>query len=404
MRVAYLVNQYPAPSHTFIRREIEALERLGLNISRHSIRPPKQSYVGTEDEREASLTVSILGAPKFELLLGLLATAVRQPRAFLTTWGLAWRMTRGGQRRLIRAGACWVEACWFSRRLIVERVNHVHAHFGTNSASVARLAGRLARIPYSFTIHGPEEFDNVEALDLSGKVEDAAFTVAVSCYGRSQICRFVPAEVWSRVHIVRCGLEVAAWETESSRAEDENFDLCFVGRLAPQKGLPVLIEAVGMLHNRGVHPRTLIIGSGELLPELKQACETTGIADSVFFAGMQSGAAVASAMRSAKIVVVPSFAEGLPVVIMEALAAGVPVVSTYIAGIPELVDHDCGALVAAGDVEALALAIERLLSAPPAKRQAMGVAGRQRVLERHDIDHNAQQLKGLFDNCHGRAQ
>lgn len=403
MHIAYLTNQYPAPSHTFIRREINALERLDVAVTRFSIRPAKDTGGDPEDEREAKLTSAILGATMTELLSSAVSSVIGDPGAAIRTAASAWRMTRGGQRRLIRTAACWVEACWLSRRLTSAKVHHLHAHFGTNSAAVARLAARMAHIPYSITIHGPEEFDNVEALDLGGKVEDAAFTVAVSSFGRSQICRFVPTAVWPRINVVRCGLDLAAWEA-SSRGESDAVDLCFVGRLAPQKGIPMLLEAIAALHARGIVVRTMIIGSGALLAELQRYCEQAGIASTVKFAGAKYGADVAAAMRNAKIVVVPSFAEGLPVVIMEAFAAGVPVISTYIAGIPELVDEHCGALVAAGDAVALARAIEQMLQAGAEQRQAMGLTGRKRVAEHHDIDRNAHQLKHLFGQYSGAVQ
>lgn len=401
MRVAYLVNQYPSLSHTFIRREILALERLDVVISRFSIRSTNEIFAEAQDETEAKLTFSILGSPKKMLLASVLITIVSQPAAAFWKIWVSWRMVRGGERRWIRTVACWIEACWLARRLRAAKIEHLHAHFGTNSAAVARLAADLAHINYSFTIHGPEEFDNVDALDLAGKVADAAFTVAVSGFGRSQVCRAVPMEIWPRVHIVRCGLDLSVLDAPLG-TEGEAIDVCFVGRLAPQKGLPTLLEAIALLHGRGIPVRTLIIGSGELKKKLHDYCLAAGIEAIVHFAGPRNGEGVAAAMAAAKIVAVPSFAEGLPVVIMEAFAAGTPVISTYIAGIPELVDTTCGALVVAGDAPALAEAIMQLLDAGPERRQEMGAAGRIRVIENHDIDSSARQLKALFEH-YGRS-
>lgn len=404
MHVGYLINQYPALSHSFIRREIRALERIGVTVSRISLRAVVADLIEPSDSAEAKLTTSILGQGWRDLASALARTIVARPRLATSALSTAWRMTRGGQRRAVRTIACWVEACWLSRRLLQSRVDHLHAHFGTNSAAVARLAARLSAIPYSFTIHGPEEFDNVDALDLRGKIEDASFTVAVSDFGRSQICRIVPMGMWSRIHVVRCGLDIVSGDANSDIDAEGDVDVCFVGRLAPQKGVPTLIEAIAGLQKRGVRVRTVIVGSGELSGEFQNYCSAIGVAELVTFTGPRSGAEVATAMRGAKIVVVPSFAEGLPVVIMEAFAAGIPVIATYIAGIPELVDEECGKLVVAGDPAGLAGAIEAVLGMSREERRAMGAVGQKRVASLHDIDRNARQLKALFEQYSGSSR
>jgi glycosyltransferase involved in cell wall biosynthesis len=394
MRIAYLTTEYPALSHSFIRREIVAMEALGHQVARFSIRSAGRLR-SAEDRAEAERTRFILAQGPVALAGAVLAQLMRAPGRWLGAFGCVLAMWRRGDRGLVAHLAWLAEACWLVPVLRRERVHHLHAHFGTNPAAVARLVRRLGGPPYSFTVHGPDEFDRPAALDLRGKVAEAQAAIAISDYGRAQLMRWSALADWPRLHVVRCAIG------EEFRIADpvpipQAPALVAVARLAEQKGLPLLIEAAGQV--AATHPGfTLrIVGDGPLRPVLEQRIATLGLGAQVTLVGPLDGAGVRDAMLAARAFVLPSFAEGLPVVIMEALALRRPVIASAIAGTPELVGPDCGWLVPAGAVDALADAMRQALDAPTDRLATMGEAGRARVLAAHDAATNARQLAGLF--------
>lgn len=384
MRVAYLVNQYPSVSHSFIRREIAALEQLGLEITRFSIRKPDAALPDPADRREVGLTRFVLDQGPVRLMGSLAALTARHPTRTLRAVRLVWGMTAAGPRRLVRAIAYVAEAAWLGREMVKLRIAHIHAHFGTNSTTVARLTAILTEIPYSFTAHGPEEFDSVKELGIAAKAQDAKFVAVISSFGRSQMLRHLPPMEWNKVEIVRCGLDFAAIP-EAPVAAAFEFDFCYVGRFAPQKGLPTLVEALQEIARRGESISLAMIGDGELFPWFAEFLASSGLANAVDLRGVQGEAAVYAAIRASKAVLVPSYAEGLPVVIMEAFANRRAVVSTFVAGIPELVTPNCGILVPAGDARALAEAMLKMKALSQRELEEMGEHGFARVRHRHDV-------------------
>jgi glycosyltransferase involved in cell wall biosynthesis len=273
---------------------------------------------------------------------------------------------------------------------------HVHAHFGTNSTMVALLCRMLGGPPYSFTVHGPEELDKPEALSLTEKIGAAAFVVAISSFGRSQLYRWCRVDQWPKIRVVRCGVDETYIDAESTPVPDVTRLVC-VGRLCEQKGQQLLVEAIGRLVAGGVDVELVLAGDGEMRPEVEQAIATHGVTRQVRITGWVDSDQIVDELRAARALVLPSFAEGLPVVIMEALALGRPVLTTYIAGIPELVTPEVnGWLVPAGSVDALVGALRELLATDSATLTEMGARGRERVLEAHDAKKSAAFLAQLF--------
>jgi colanic acid/amylovoran biosynthesis glycosyltransferase len=393
MRVAYLVNRYPAVSHSFIRREIAGVGAAGVTVERFTIRPPDPSLPDVADRAEVERTTVILAQPKSALLAAALGTALAKPDRVVRALRAAIRMAQGRPKLALRHLVYLIEACWLARRL--RGVDRLHAHFGTNPAAVARLTHILSGIPYSFTVHGPEEFDAPGALDLPAKIADAAQVVAISDFGRSQLMRWTKPEQWGKLHVVRCGIDGAFADAPPAPLIAAP-ELCCVARLSGQKGLPLLIEAASVLRARGTSFHLTLVGDGELRGEIERAIADRGLADAITITGYLDAAGVRARLLAARAMVLPSFAEGLPVVIMEALALRVPVVTTAIAGIPELVDAECGWVVPAGSVEALVAAMTDALAADPARLRAMGKVGRARVLARHDAEANGAALAALF--------
>ena len=395
MRIAYFINQYPAVSHTFIRREIQALEALGLTVVRYALWSADK-LVHPEDEAELRRTRLVLGAGIREIV-GCMLTAVKRPLATLRMLAIAVKMGHRSDRGLLRHLAYAVEgiilAGWSSR----DKVQHVHAHFGTNSAAIAMLASQISGIPYSFTAHGSEEFEKAPLLSLDLKLRNAAFAVCVSSFGRSQLMRWSAPDQWSKIAVIHCGLD-AAYLAANAPAPPVAPRLVCVGRLGEHKAQLVLIDAVRQLRDAGVNCQVVLAGDGPMRPNVEGAIARAGLGDRISITGWVPADRIQAEMIAARALVLPSFSENMPVVIMEAMALSRPVISTYIAGIPELVQPGkTGWLVPSGDAEALAGALHEALAAPVEQLTDMGAAGRVRIHERHDATKEAGKLKRLFE-------
>jgi colanic acid/amylovoran biosynthesis glycosyltransferase len=316
----------------------------------------------------------------------------------------AWQMSRQAERPWPYHLMYFVEACTLVEWLEQEGVEHVHAHFGTNSTEVAQLAHLLGGPGYSFTVHGPEEFDKPRFLHLARKIQDAAFVVAISSYGRSQLWRWLPAREWDKVSVVHCALEAAFFQDPGQVSAQPAPRLVNVGRLCAQKGQLLLVEAAALLKRDGVAFELVLAGDGEMRESIEAAIARHGLGNSVRITGWVDSATVRREMTEARALVLPSFAEGLPVVIMEAMAVGRPVITTRIAGIPELVREGVdGWLVPPGDIVQLKQAMLECLQASPERLLDMGRAANARVRERHDVDVEAAKLKALFQAARSGA-
>ncbi|MBW4472079.1 MAG: glycosyltransferase [Stenomitos rutilans HA7619-LM2] len=394
--IAYLINQYPKVSHSFIRREIAALEAHGLQIRRFAIRACHAELVDPADQEEVNRTQPVLGNGVVGLLVGLFWVAIKRPVRFLQTLRLALRLSQGAERSVLHHLAYFAEACvllnWFAKA----KVAHVHAHFGTNSTTVALLCNALGGPPYSFTVHGPEEFDKVKAISLPEKVARAAFVVAVSHFGRSQLYRWCPLLDWSKIHIVHCGVD-AEFLTAVPTPISVDPHLVCVGRLCPEKGQLLLLDAASHLMQQGLPFKLTLVGDGPMRNELEASINRLKLQNHVEITGWADGDRVRRIILAARALVLPSFAEGLPVVIMEALGLRRPVISTYVAGIPELVESEvCGWLVPPGSVEDLVIAMQKALQTPVEKLELMGHIGAQRVVSNHNSMLEAGKLAALF--------
>jgi len=396
VKIGYLVNQYPKVSHSFVRREIAALEALGQTVARYTVRRTAEKLADPADVAEGERTKVILDEGALKVGLATLQALLRHPLRFRAALSLAVRIGRRSDRGVLLNLIYLAEACvllgWVGR----EDVGHVHAHFGTNSATVAMLCHELGGPSFSFTAHGPEEFDKPEFIALGEKIRRAAFVAGVSSFGKSQLYRQVEAAEWDKINIVRCGVDASFLAKPPTPVPDLP-RLVTVGRLSEQKGQLVLLEAARRLRDRGRKFSLVMVGDGELRQPIEAFIAEHHLGDSVSITGWASGAEVQKHVEGARAMILPSFAEGLPVVIMEAFALGRPVVSTYIAGIPELVEvGKSGWLVPAGAVDPLVDAMDEVLSTPASRLTEMGLHGRRRVEEAHDIRTSAKALAELF--------
>lgn len=395
-RVAYFINQYPKVSHSFIRREIQSLERQGLAVQRIALRGWDGELADARDRDERVRTRYVLKDGLAGLLPAVLLSLLWRPLRFLKALRLALRLGWGADRPWPYHLAYLAEACRILPWMRAFGARHVHAHFGTNSAEVVMLAHALGGPPYSFTVHGPEEFDKPQFLKLHEKVGQAAFVVAISSFGRSQLCRWVPHADWDRIKVVHCGLEAAFHDVPAALVPDIPRIVC-VGRLCEQKGQLLLVEAVSRLVRKGLPLELVLAGDGEMREEITRLITRHKLEKHVRITGWIASDQVREEILAARALALPSFAEGLPVVIMEAMALRRPVLTSYIAGIPELVrDGEHGWLFPAGDIDALADALEDFLATSPQALAAMGEAARAQVLRRHAIDVEAAKLARLF--------
>ncbi|MGH8485061.1 MAG: glycosyltransferase, partial [Pseudomonas sp.] len=383
-------------SHSFIRREILALERQGATIQRIALRGWDGELQDAEDESEREKTRYVLQDGVKGLLQPLLQVLRAQPRRFFSALRLALRMSHRADRAWPYHLVYLAEACRVVQWLQAFDAEHVHAHFGTNSAEVVMLANVLGGPAYSFTVHGPEEFDKPQFLHIGEKVQRAAFVAAVSSYGRSQLFRWVTHEHWAKVKVVHCGLERSFHDVPGVAIPSAPRLVC-VGRLCEQKGQLLLLEAARMLAAQSIAFELVLAGDGEMRAEIEALIAQQGLQGQVRITGWISSAQVREEILGARALVLPSFAEGLPVVIMEAMALRRPVLTTYVAGIPELVRQgENGWLFPAGAVDELAAAMADCLAQPDDALQRMGEAAYQRVLQRHDIDTEAAKLASYF--------
>ncbi len=398
--IAYLSGMYPAVSQTFIQREIEALRAEGADIRICSIRAtPESEHIGPVDRAHAAEAFNVLPATLSPGALGALGWALRRPGAFGTMLKLAWKTRAPGLKALAYQAIYAAEAMVLARHLDRIGAGHIHNHFVSSSATVAMLAARLARIPFSYTLHGPADFIDPLRWRIDVKTARAAFVACISHYARSQAMFFSDPAHWDRLKIVHCGVDPDLYGQgrDPDRAPGAPAEFLFVGRLARVKGLSVLLDALERMGD--VPLRLTIVGDGPDRALLERRAAPLG--DRVRFLGYRRQDEVAEMLDETDVFVLPSFAEGVPVVLMEALAAGRPVVATQVAGVSELVeDGVSGFLVPPGDIETLSDRIERLATSPELRARMTG-AGRARVVERYDVAKESRRLLELFRTARG---
>jgi glycosyltransferase involved in cell wall biosynthesis len=397
MRLAYFVNQYPKVSHTFIRREIRALEALGFEVQRYALRGAEgEALVEAADLEEHDRTRYILGNGVFDLILGTIALALKRPLGLVRAARMMWHLALRSHRPFVMHLASLAEAAVLTRWTQAQGAQHIHVHFGTNSAEVALLARQWGSAPYSLTLHGSDEWDRPLQWTLREKVQHAAFVVAISSFTRAQLMRWIRLEDQDKLHVVHCGVDNSFLQAPATPVPDNQRFVC-VGRLCNEKAQPLLIEAWAILRERGLRPQLVLAGDGELRPRVEALVARHGLADQVTLTGWVDGQRVRDEILASRALVMPSCMEGLPVALLEAMTLQRPVISTFVGGIPELVRPGReGWLVHAGSAEATADAVESCLRTPVQRLTQMGASGHARIVERHRVADCAEQLARLF--------
>jgi colanic acid/amylovoran biosynthesis glycosyltransferase len=379
LSVGYFTGTYPRATDIWLQREIQALRECDVEVVTAAVRRPDHATLTSDGQRrEADETVALLPASPFRLALTQARLLARGPGRYGRTLRLARATSAPGWRAQLRQMAYFVEAGSLATEIRRRRLSHVHNHLSDSSCTVTMLAAELAGVTYSFTIHGPSIFFETELWRVDEKIRRAAFVNCISWFCRSQAATLVEPEHWAKLKVIHCGIDRSTYDPlVATRHRSRRVDvdrtitrLVFVGRLAHVKGLDVLLPALVELRAALGDVRLTVVGDGPERGRLTAVAALLGLADVVELVGAQAPDAVRDVLAEADVFVLPSFAEGVPVVLMEAMAAGIPVVTTQIAGVPELVEHDgTGLLVPPSDQAALVAAITRMLTEP-------GLAGR----------------------------
>ncbi|RFP88103.1 colanic acid biosynthesis glycosyltransferase WcaL [Rhodobacteraceae bacterium 63075] len=402
MKIAYLTGEYPRATDTFIQREVAGLRKLGQEVFTASIRRTGLEHlVGDEQRREQAATFHVLETARnpLNLIKAHLRQLRRSPARYLRALRLAFSTAQAGFKGLLFNLFYFGEAAVLAEKMREWRVDHLHNHIAKSSCTVAMLASELSGTPYSFTLHGPDIFFEPKRWCLDEKIAKARFVSCISHFCRSQAMLFSDPSHWQKLHIVHCGVEPERYASMPKAPHEGN--LLFVGRLAAVKGLPVLFDAMRGLGDIGVTLQ--VVGDGPDRKALETLSQEYDLTDRVTFLGYRSQSEVSELLANADALVLPSFAEGVPVVLMEAMAAARPVIATQVAGVSELVkDSISGLLCQPGDAQALTSAIRHLVQDAKAADR-MGQAGRAAVMSEYDADIEAARLATLLAGyCNNR--
>ena len=399
LAVAFLLSQYPAVSHTFLLHEVLGLRARGFRIETVSINRPDRPLrsLPVLEAAEAGATHYIKdGKPARALWLAFI-TALLHPGAVFRGIAAIFRLPNLTLRQRSRWFFYLIEALLVGRWMRAHSLRHLHVHFGGSVASVGYLTSIAWQLSYSLTVHGPEELLNADAYQLREKLKQTSFVFCISDFCRSQLCQLTPPGQWSKFSVIRLGVDPARLTpTDSVRTANTPLRLVCTGRLVAAKGHHILLEALKLLRDRGVALHTTLIGSGPERTRLENFVRFRGMQKSITFTSALSHAETLACVRDADIFVLASFAEGIPVALMEAMSFAVPCISTTIAGIPELIaSGQDGLLVPPANAVALAAAIESLAQ-DPALRAFLGHSARRRIFAEYNLPLNHDLLARSF--------
>lgn len=400
VRLAYLLSRYPAVSHSFLLNEVVQLRELGFDIQVASINPPDRPLkdLPPVEFAESRSTYYIKSSPRIQVMGTILRTLLTRPGVFFRGFNAALHLGGWDLRAKLYALFYFVEAILLGDWMVRRGYAHLHVHFSTAVATVGLLTSIAWEVPFSLSVHGPDEFHSVSEYYLTQKVERAKFILCISDYCRSQLMRVVSPMHWSKLHVVRLGVDPAVFAPRRlEKKKGDGFDIVCVGRLVPAKGQLILVRAFADLLAQGYDVRLKIVGDGVDRKQLESFVDERGLTSAVEFKGALSHGETRRELEAADLFVLASFAEGLPVALMEAMAMEIPCVSTYVAGIPELIrDGVDGLLVPASSQEKLTDAMKSMVD-NPALRRDLAAAGRRRVLAFYDLAENARTLATVFE-------
>jgi len=397
--LGYLISRYPSISHTFILREVRELRRLGFRIDVASINDPdrKKADLTAEEEMEAESTFYVKRQGSAGAVRAHWKSLARNPAAYMRGLWFAARLGGTDPRKIVKSHLYFVEAVMVGEWMRSLGLTHLHVHFATPASTVGMIVTRIFPFSFSITVHGPDEFYDAEGCLLREKFTSASLLCAIGTYARSQIMKLCDPSMWEKVELTPLGVDAMTFQPRAIEARFKVFEVICVGRLVPAKGQHVLLAAVAQLRSRGHKLKLRLVGDGPDRRGLEASARQFGIEDSVIFEGAVNQDRIRDLYATADVFALASFAEGIPVVLMEAMAMEIPCIATWINGIPELIrDSIDGLLVAPSDVDGLASAIARLMDDAELSRR-LGTAGRKRIVEKYDLRRNVARLAQVFE-------
>ncbi len=395
MKLGYLLSQYPTIAHTYLLREIRGLRELGWDVRTVSVRPPdrKTDALLEAEREEAARTFYVLGSGPAALLADQFKVLFTRPGRYFSGLAYALRLGAFDLKQTVFLLAYFAEAVRAGRWMMSEGITHFHSHYST---TVALLMTKVFPLTYSATVHGSAEFIDPIGFYLPQKIAAAKFVCGISSFGRSQMTQLVPYEMWDRIEVTPLGIDLTVYQPEPFREASRPFEISCVGKLVSFKAQHVLLVSVDRLVREGRDVRLRLIGDGPDRASLEAHIGELGLADRVIFEGWRNQEEVRRLYRKADVFALASSAEGVPVVLMEAMAMEIPCVATRITGIPELIrDGIDGLLVTPSDPDELAEAIAHLYDDPVLRRR-LAEAGRARVRAKYQLGPSVARLSDVF--------
>lgn len=399
-KLAYLISEYPSLSHSFIFNELAFLRKKGFEIAVASIREPS-TILSEQEIAEAKEVFYIKKAGLFRCLGAHLKFLFKQPLPYLKICFYSAQLAFKHLNKAHKILAYFAESLLLLDWMLNHNIHHVHNHFGNPAATVALLASKSQLISYSLSIHGPDIFHNEQEELLQEKLVHAQFIRSISHFCKAQCLRLQSITHWDRNVIARCGVNRERFARPQNSlpplSSPKLIKLLYVSRLAPQKGHAILFFALKKLIEEGLSLSLTVVGSGPLLPELQELSVSLGLSERIIFTGPIPQDQLVPQYLYADIFVSPSFDEGVPVCLMEAMAMGLPVVATQIAGVGELVSHGSdGLIVPPACVESLCTVLKLLID-DPEYAQNLGKAAMKKVEKHYDFETNIQDLANAFE-------
>lgn len=398
-KIGYLISRYPAVSHTFIQREILLLRKQGITIYTASINEPdiQQEKLLVDDKIESDQTYYIKKQGFTQAFIEVVKGLFKSPRRLLQGVFLSLKLSGLDLKKMGYHLAYIGEALLVSKWMKKHQLNHIHVHFANPAATVALILSYIYPCTYSITIHGPDEFYDVTLNHLAEKFKNAAFLICISSYARSQVMRLLDSVDWKKIEVIPLGVDPHLYRPKPPKEDSYPLEILCVARMTTTKGPEILLQAVCKLLQKQKNIKLTFVGDGVERERLEKKVMAMGLQQTITFKGALNPEQTRQAYKTADIFVLLSFAEGVPVVLMEAMSMEIPCIATGINGIPELIKNDeNGLLVAPSDVEGAVEAISRLLE-DSSLRLKLGKAGRETILKSFDLHKNIKRLLECFE-------
>lgn len=395
MRIAYLLSDYPHIRHAYLLREIRGLRELGLEIDVVALRAETRTGgTYTKEEREEIQGTSyILQVGAARILEAHLRTLTTRPRGYFRGVRRALRYGRLRPIRTLYALIYFVEAVIAGNILEQRGILHAHTHY---LSTQAWMMSEIFGLAISMTLHGSGEFVDPQSFFLREKLAASSFAIAISEFGRSQILQSAPPGTAAKVEVCRLGVDPNFFTERPFRPDSRPFQLLSIGGMAPPRTFDVLIRALAELRSAGRDVVLRLVGDGPLRASLERMAAEHGLQDRVIFEGWKTQGELRPFYCQADVFVFSSLAEGIPVVLMEAMAQGIPCVASRITGIPELIrDGLDGFLVGTLDAKETARAVMRLMEDADLRRR-MSLAARRHLVEEYNLPKNLEALAEIF--------